>query len=149
MADSLTPEQRSQRMSLVRSKDSKAEMVVRRLIHSMGYRYRLHAKNLPGKPDLVFPKRHAVIFVHGCFWHRHDCKFGRIPKSRLDFWLPKLEKNKVRDEANRVALAALGWNQMVIWECELKDREALKGRLTHFLGESKCGRLSCSREPVG
>lgn len=148
MVDSLTPEQRSQRMSRIRGKDSKAEMIVRRLIHGMGYRYRLHAANLPGKPDLVFRKRRKVIFVHGCFWHRHDCHLGRIPKSRLDFWLPKLEKNRVRDDANRSTLAALGWDQLVIWECELKDREALKGRLAHFLGGLECGRLNCSREPV-
>jgi len=149
MVDSLAPEQRSERMSRIRSKDSKAEMMVRRLIHAMGFRYRLHAANLPGKPDLVFSKRKKVIFVHGCFWHRHDCSLGRIPKSRLDFWLPKLEKNRVRDGATRTALAALGWDQLVIWECELKDREALKGRLTHFLGGLECGRLNCSREPVG
>jgi DNA mismatch endonuclease (patch repair protein) len=134
MVDTLTPAQRSQRMSRIRGKDSKAEMTVRRLIHGMGYRYRLHAANIPGKPDLVFTKRQKLIFVHGCFWHRHDCHLGRIPKSRLDFWLPKLEKNRVRDAAIRDALAALGWNQLVIWECELKDREALKGRLAHFLG---------------
>jgi DNA mismatch endonuclease (patch repair protein) len=147
MVDTLTPEQRSRRMATIRGKDSKAEMIVRRLIHSLGYRYRLHAANLPGKPDLVFTKRRKVIFVHGCFWHRHDCHLGRIPKSRLDFWLPKLEKNKARDDANRETLAMLGWDQLVIWECELKDREALKGRLTRFLGGFECGRLSCSREP--
>lgn len=149
MVDSLTEEQRSRRMSLIRSKDSKAEMTVRRLTHAMGYRYRLHAANLPGKPDLVFSKRRKAIFVHGCFWHRHDCSLGRVPKSRLDFWLPKLEKNRQRDETNRIALAALGWDCLTIWECELRNREALQARLAHFLGGKQCGRLNCSREPVG
>lgn len=149
MVDSLTPEQRSQRMSRIHGKNSKAEMLVRRLVHGMGYRYRLHVSKLPGKPDLVFRKRRKVIFIHGCFWHRHDCHLGRLPKSRLDFWLPKLEKNKVRDQTNRDTLTALGWDQLVIWECELKDRDALGGRLTRFLGGVGCGRLSCSREPEG
>lgn len=134
MVDTLTPEQRSERMSRIRGKDSKAEMAVRRLIHRMGFRYRLHDANLPGKPDLVFQKKKKIIFVHGCFWHRHDCHMGRIPKSRLDFWLPKLDKNRERDETNRVALSVLGWDCLTIWECELKDLEALKGRLQHFLG---------------
>ena len=135
MVDSLTPEQRSERMSRIRGKNSKAEMVVRRIIHGMGFRYRLHAEKLPGKPDLVFPRFRKVIFIHGCFSHRHDCHSGRAPKSRLDFWLPKLEKNRERDEANRVALFALGWDQLSIWECELRDTGALRERLAHFLGE--------------
>jgi DNA mismatch endonuclease (patch repair protein) len=134
MVDSLTPEQRSERMAQIRSKNSKAEMIVRRMIHGMRFRFRLHAKQLPGKPDLVFPRFKKVIFVHGCFWHRHDCHLGRVPKSRLDFWLPKLEQNKARDETNRIALAALGWDCLTVWECELRNPEALKGRLKHFLG---------------
>jgi DNA mismatch endonuclease (patch repair protein) len=149
MVDSLTPEQRSERMSRIRGKDSKAELIVRRLIHAAGFRYRLHVAKLPGKPDLVFPGRRKIIFVHGCFWHRHDCALGRLPKSRLDFWLPKLEKNRLRDETNRIALAALGWDCRVVWECELGDREALSERLTHFLGGRECGRSNCSREPEG
>lgn len=147
MVDSLTPEQRSERMSRIRAKDSKVEMVVRRTVHGMGFRYRLHAANLPGKPDLIFPRRKKVIFVHGCFWHRHDCKLGRVPKSRLDFWLPKLDKNKERDRANREALTALGWECLTIWECEINNKEALGARLKQFLGREQCGQSSCSREP--
>lgn len=146
MTDSLTPEQRSERMSLIRDKDSKAEISVRRMIHAMGFRYRLHDARLPGKPDLVFPRLRKIVFVHGCFWHRHDCHLGRVPKSRQEFWLPKLEKNKQRDHANRLALSKLGWDQLIIWECELRDTSALRERLTRFLGEERCAPSSCSRE---
>jgi DNA mismatch endonuclease (patch repair protein) len=134
MVDTLTPSLRSERMGLIRSKGSKAEMTVRSLAHSLGYRFRLHVTTLPGKPDLVFPRLKKIIFVHGCFWHRHACPLGRVPKSRIDFWLPKLEKNRERDEANRAALTALGWDQLVLWECQLKDRDALLERLSVFLG---------------
>lgn len=147
--DTLTPAQRSERMSRIRGKDSRPEMIVRRLAHALGYRYRLHQGSLPGKPDLVFARKRKVIFVHGCFWHRHDCKLGRIPKSKLDFWIPKLEKNKLRDAANREALTALGWECLTIWECEVNDREALKARLAGFLGRNGCGQSNCSREPEG
>ena len=133
--DTLSTQQRSVRMGLIKAKNTKPEMLVRRLIYSMGFRYRLHLSALPGKPDLVFQKMRKVIFVHGCFWHRHDCRLGRIPKSRLDFWSPKLEKNAERDRATRAALMALGWDQLVIWECELKDTGVLRGRLAEFLGE--------------
>jgi DNA mismatch endonuclease (patch repair protein) len=133
-------------MSRIRGKNSKAEIIVRRMIHAMGFRFRLHDVRLPGKPDLVFPRFKKVIFVHGCFWHRHDCHLGRLPKSRLDFWLPKLQKNKERDHANRVILSELGWGQMIVWECELRDNSALRRRLTHFLGGDKCAQSNCSRE---
>lgn len=130
--DPLTPAQRSERMGRVKNKDTKLEMVVRRLVHGMGYRYRLHSKTLPGHPDLVFPGRRKVIFVHGCFWHRHEgC--GRTPKSRLDFWVPKLEANKARDTANQARLRELGWSFFIAWECEMRDRAALAGRLRAFL----------------
>lgn len=132
--DTLSPEQRSERMSRVRAKDSKPEMVVRRAAHAMGYRYRLHRNDLPGKPDLVFPAKKKVVFVHGCFWHRHDCKLGRLPKSNLDFWLPKLQKNRQRDLANQAALNALGWEALIVWECEIGDEGALRARLGDFLG---------------
>lgn len=118
-------------MSLVRSKNTKPEMVVRRLVHSLGYRYRLHNRKMPGAPDLVFPSRQAVIFVHGCFWHRH-AKCGRIPKSRLDYWLPKLERNKARDAENIKALRRDGWRVLVIWECQTRD-ENLARRINAFL----------------
>lgn len=136
MADTLTKEQRSERMSRVRGKDTGPEMVVRRLVHRLGFRYRLHAKDLPGRPDLVFRSRGKVILVHGCFWHRHAdsaCKLARLPKSRLDFWLPKLEANQRRDNENMRLLAAGGWEILVIWECELTDLRAVERRVKAFL----------------
>jgi DNA mismatch endonuclease, patch repair protein len=121
-------------MSLVRSKDTKPELLVRRLAHGMGFRYRLHDASLPGKPDLVFASRRRVIFVHGCFWHRHGtCKNTRWPKSRLDFWKPKLEKNHARDQANRKALRKLGWRVLVVWECQIGNVERLSRRIREFL----------------
>lgn len=137
MGDTLTPEQRSERMSRVRGSNTKPEMYVRRLIHGMGYRYRLHRRDLPGTPDLVFPRRQKVILVHGCFWHKHpdpECPLARLPKSRLNFWVPKLEGNRKRDERNAEILKKLGWKQLVIWECQLKDEATLTERVRHFLG---------------
>lgn len=134
--DTLTPQERSQRMSKVRSADTRLEMLVRRLVHGMGYRYRLHRKDLPGKPDMVFPSRKKIIFVHGCFWHRHgdpNCKLARLPKSRLDFWLPKLTANAERDAKIQARLAELGWGVMTVWECEARDADALKRRISEFL----------------
>lgn len=123
-------------MALVRARDTKPEMVVRRMVHALGYRYRLHRKDLPGKPDLVFPRIRSAIFVHGCFWHRHPvCKLARMPKSRLDFWQPKLEGNRDRDERNQSELEALGWRYLIVWECELGHREQLKNKLLAFLAE--------------
>ena len=111
-------------MSRIRGKNSVAEMRLRRLIHGMGFRYRLHVKNLPGTPDLVFPSRKAVIFMHGCFWHRHqDCRLARMPKSRVAFWREKLEANKRRDEGNVRQLNELGWRVLVIWECQMKEKD--------------------------
>lgn len=134
--DTLTPEQRSERMSRVRGRDTKPELLVRRIAHEMGYRFRLHRRDLPGAPDLVFPSRRKVIFVHGCFWHRHTepaCKLARMPKSRLDFWATKLENNKKRDEKNIVLLNDLGWETLVMWECQTADRGALRVRIGEFL----------------
>ena len=124
-------------MSLVRGRDTKPEMRVRRLIHSLGYRYRLHRRDLPGKPDLVFGPRRKAIFVHGCFWHRHPdpaCKLARLPKSRRDFWLPKLEGNRARDERNNAALTEMGWDVLEVWECETSDEELLAKKIREFLG---------------
>jgi len=133
--DTLTPEQRSERMSRVRSKDTKPELIVRRLVHGMGFRYRLHVRDVPGQPDLVFSSRRKIIFVHGCFWHRHGtCKNTRWPKSRLDFWKPKLELNHARDAATRKVLRKLGWKVLVIWECQLKNLERTAERIDRFLG---------------
>lgn len=136
MVDTLRPEQRSERMSRVRDRGSKAEMVVRRLVHSLGYRYRLHVSKLPGKPDMVLPKHRKIIFVHGCFWHRHDaesCRLARLPKSRLDFWVPKLEGNRKRDLDIARRLKQTGWRVLVVWECETSDRESLTQKLKDFL----------------
>lgn len=134
--DTLTKGERSIRMSLIRGRDTKPEMRVRRLVHALGYRYRLHRRNLPGRPDLVFGPRRKVIFVHGCFWHRHQsplCKLARLPKSRQDFWLPKLEANQMRDERNKGKLINLGWDVLEIWECETGDIEKLQNSIKGFL----------------
>jgi len=125
---------RSENMRAIRSKNTLPEMAVRSLIHRLGYRFRLHRQDLPGKPDLAFPARRKVIFVHGCFWHSHACKSGLVPKSNRDFWLPKLGQNKVRDRKNLKALTQLGWDTLVIWQCELKDSNAVCRRVKRFLG---------------
>lgn len=133
--DTLTPSERSLRMAKVKSKGTKPEMVVRRLLFSLGYRYRLHDRSLPGSPDIIFTRKKKVIFVHGCFWHRHDgCPLARLPKSRLDFWIPKLEGNRERDKCTLHQLKSRGWEVLVIWECELKDLNSLEKMLNGFLG---------------
>ncbi len=134
MTDTLSPNERSKRMSLIRGKDSSPELKLRRLVHGMGFRYRLHVKDLPGKPDLVFPSRRAVIFMHGCFWHRHPgCKLARMPKSKLDFWRPKLEGNRERDLRNQEMLKKLGWHVLIIWECEMENIEKVYNKVREFL----------------
>lgn len=121
---------RSRMMATIRGKNTGPEIVVRRYLHAHGYRFRIHRKDLPGKPDIVMPKLHTCIFVHGCFWHRHpDCKYAYIPKSRLDFWLPKFAKNVERDLAAQSALRALGWNVVIIWECETKKNDLLRNKI--------------------
>ena len=123
-------------MALVRGKDTKPEVAVRRLVHGMGYRYRLHVASLPGKPDLVFAGPKKVIFVHGCFWHRHpssSCKLARMPKSRLEFWVPKLEGNLLRDKRNRRELKKQGWKVLSIWECQIANMASLSKRIRSFL----------------
>ena len=132
--DKLDPSRRSRNMGRIRSKNTKPEVSVRKVLTRLGYRYRLHVKDLPGKPDLVFSKRKAVIFVHGCFWHQHgQCREGRMPASRRDYWVPKLSTNVSRDQEHEAALVALGWKVMTVWDCELAD-EALEARLSTFLG---------------
>jgi DNA mismatch endonuclease, patch repair protein len=130
---------RSENMRRIRSKDMKPEMVVRSLVHSLGYRYRLHRRDLPGKPDLVFGPKKKIIFVHGCFWHGHDdpnCVDGqRKPKSNLDYWLPKLDRNKSRDLRNQEELTLHGWSVLTVWECETRDLNKLAKTLRFFLGE--------------
>jgi DNA mismatch endonuclease, patch repair protein len=133
-------------MSRIRGKDTKPEVVVRRLIHGMGYRYRLHRRDLPGTPDIVFSRTRKVIFVHGCFWHRHPdsrCRLARLPKSKLDFWQNKLEGNRRRDEENEAHLAQMGWDVLTIWECQINDIKSLKTRIVSFLSrrqETACDR---------
>ena len=132
--DTLTKTERSARMGLVRSKGTAVEMAARRIVHALGFRYRLHGSDLPGRPDMVLPSKRTVIFVHGCFWHRHPrCKLARLPKSRLDFWVPKLEANRARDVRNIRKLRRAGWRPFVVWECELSDPTALKLRIKRFV----------------
>ena len=132
--DTLSPEERSKTMARVRSKNMRPELLVRKLVFALGYRYRLHVRDLPGTPDLVFCSQKRVIFVHGCFWHRHaNCALARMPKSRVDFWTQKLEGNRERDEKNNLALAREGWNILTIWECQQKDTAHLEGRIRRFL----------------
>lgn len=134
--DKLTPERRSENMRRIKSKDMKPELLVRRLVHGLGYRYRLHRKDLPGKPDLVFGLKRKVIFVHGCFWHGHEregCLDARRPKSNTGYWNPKLTRNKERDAERISALQADRWDVLVIWECETTDSKALRIRLRQFL----------------
>lgn len=125
---------RSANMRAIRSKGMKPELKVRSLAHSLDYRFRLHRKDLPGKPDLVFGPRRKVIFVHGCFWHSHGCKTSHVPKSNREYWEPKLQRNKMRDKKNIELLVANGWKTLVIWECETRDEARLEKRLTAFLG---------------
>lgn len=134
MVDLLTPAQRSRLMSRVRAKDTKPELVVRRLTHSLGYRFRLHRRDLPGTPDLVFPSRRSVILVHGCFWHRHaKCSKTTTPSTRTKFWNDKFAANVSRDSNTRRALIDRGWRVLTIWECQTKDVVSLQRRITNFL----------------
>lgn len=132
--DTLSPEQRSAQMAKVRSKDTKPELFVRSLVHRMGYRYRLHGKDLPGKPDLVFRPKKKVIFVNGCFWHGHDCPLGRIPKTRVSYWEAKILANRNRDEVQLADLEKMGWKSLVIWECQLKKNVEIEKLIRNFLG---------------
>ena len=138
MIDTLSPERRSALMGRVKSKNTGPEIVVRKLVSGLGYRYRLHGAKLPGKPDLVFAKRRLAIFVHGCFWHRHQaktCRLARMPGSRVAYWTAKLEGNRKRDARNRRALARAGWRTLVVWECQLRDTDRTRARLARFLAE--------------
>ena len=132
--DTLTPEQRSALMARIRGVDTKPELSVRRALHGQGYRFRLHGRGLPGKPDIVFKKRKRAVFVHGCFWHRHGCKRTTHPKSRQDYWQDKFAKNVARDRRNAALLADDGWDVFVAWECEIDSDETLLLRLMEFLG---------------
>jgi DNA mismatch endonuclease (patch repair protein) len=134
--DTISPERRSENMRRIRGKDTKPELIVRRALFAMGYRYRLHGAKLPGKPDLVFAKQRKVIFVHGCFWHNHShvrCNIARFPKSNPDYWADKLRRNVERDAARRAELRRIGWKALVIWECQTKSIERQVRRLRRFL----------------
>jgi DNA mismatch endonuclease (patch repair protein) len=134
MIDTRTKKKRSEIMSKVRSKNTTPEILIRKLIFSMGYRYRLHVKKLPGKPDIVMAGRRKIIDVRGCFWHGHDdCKYGRLPKSRQDFWITKITLNRKRDLENLHKLESLGWKVLVVWQCELRDLNFLKTKLYEFI----------------
>ena len=133
--DKLTPERRSGNMRSIRSKDTAPEMHLRSLLHRLGYRFRLHRPDLPGKPDIVFPSRRKIIFLHGCFWHQHEgCREGRIPDTRRCYWQPKLARTKERDCQTRKALQSAGWHVLTVWECQLeKDTDTTMLRVKHFL----------------
>lgn len=134
MTDVHTPEQRHRNMSAIKSKNTKPEIQVRQLIYSMGYRYRLHRKDLPGKPDLVFPKYKKVIFINGCYWHMHNCRYGKVvPKTNAEFWKTKRESNVVRDKKNRKDLKKSGWKYMIIWECQIKRNRITPKTINDFL----------------
>lgn len=134
MADTRTPAQRRRIMQSVKQKDTGPELTVRKKLHGLGYRFRLHARSLSGRPDLVFPSRKKAIFIHGCFWHGHDCGKGRLPKSRLEYWKPKIEANKTRDERNVNELKKAGWESLVLWQCEVARLDDVLNRIVQFLG---------------
>lgn len=137
--DRISPAARSRNMTAIKGKDTKPEMIVRRLLYSLGYRYRLHRKDIPGRPDIVFIGRRKAIQVHGCFWHQHSgCKAAHLPLSRLEYWQPKLARNVVRDTASQEALFAAGWDVLVLWECEIKRGVDIQDRLVRFLGPPAC-----------
>lgn len=132
--DRLSKKRRSEIMSRIRSKNTSPEMKIRSLVHRLGYRYRLHYEKLPGKPDMAFPVRKKVIFVNGCFWHGHEgCSKGKLPKSNLEFWEPKIAKNKKRDDETAEKITSSGWKMLTIWQCELKNKEYLEKRIVDFL----------------
>lgn len=133
MVDNRTEQSRSALMSRIGSKNTAPELVVRRLLHAMGYRFRLHRKDLPGTPDIVLPRLRKAIFVHGCFWHAHGCRIGQPPKSKPEFWGPKLARNKARDAEKSEALGEAGWDVLTLWQCEIKERTSLQERLLAFL----------------
>lgn len=133
----LSPEKRSGIMRAIRSRNTRPEKIVRSLLHSLGYRFRIHAKGLPGTPDIAFAARRKAVFVHGCFWHQHStaaCSAGRLPRSNVEYWTPKLARNVARDCHNEAQLRGAGWNVLIIWECKVTDAATTRSRLVSFLG---------------
>jgi DNA mismatch endonuclease (patch repair protein) len=137
VADKFTPEERSRIMARVKGRDTKPERIVRRLLHALGYRFRLHRKDLPGKPDIVLPKHKKVVYVHGCFWHGHSCPRAARPTSNVEFWNKKIDGNIARDAAAQQDLLKLGWQYLVVWQCDIRDLNGLTLKLEHFLGGDK------------
>ena len=137
MVDNLTPEKRSWNMSRIRSKDTRPEKTVRSLLHSLGYRFRIHNKNLPGKPDIVLPKYNALIFIHGCYWHQHkNCKYASKPKTNKDYWTKKLKANVSRDREVLQKLKLTDWKVLIVWECSLKKKETIEltlNKISHWI----------------
>lgn len=153
MTDFLTPEKRRRVMSAIKSRDTKPELIVRRMLHRAGFRFRLHRSDLPGRPDIVLPRYRTVVLVHGCFWHGHDCGIFRPPTTREEFWREKISRNMARDSANLIALHALGWRVAEVWECELagvRTRLRLAYRLTGFIsaGQGLVRKLGYPRRRV-
>lgn len=140
MVDRLTPEARSRNMAKIRGKDTGPELAVRRAAHALGLRFRLHRRDLPGTPDLLFPRRRIALFVHGCFWNGHGCSKGRLPKTRLDYWGPKIEANRLRDLSKAAELAAAGWRVLTIWQCQIGDATQMGERIGRFLADEKSDR---------
>lgn len=138
--DSVTREQRSANMAAVRGRDTGPEILVRRLLYGLGYRYRLHAKDLPGRPDIVFRKRRCVVFINGCFWHGHDCPRGSAPSSNVAFWRRKIDGNRERDRRVQGQLKNDGWRVLTVWQCETKDEARLQRRLCRFLDRAAGGK---------
>lgn len=133
MVDRLSPERRSWLMSRIGGKNTRPEVLVRSMLHRLGYRFSLHRRDLPGTPDIVLPARGAVVFVNGCFWHGHACKRSRMPKSRIDYWGAKIDANRLRDARKRRQLVSLGWKVVVVWECELKHPDKLESKLLRLI----------------
>ncbi|MBN8223304.1 MAG: DNA mismatch endonuclease Vsr [Xanthomonadales bacterium] len=140
MADIVPPDVRSRMMSGIRGKNTRPEWIVRRTLHARGFRYRLHVRELPGHPDIVLPKHRAVIFVHGCFWHGHDCPLFRWPKTRPEFWQTKIDRNRANDSRHQMALQAAGWRVAIVWECALRQRLDVGALLAEWIasGEALC-----------
>lgn len=142
MTDRLTQQQRSTNMSRIRGRDTHPEIVVSSVLRRLGFRFRLHAPDLPGRPDIALPRRKTVVFIHGCFWHRHPgCKYAYMPKSRVKFWKTKFEANMLRDRTVARQLRNRGWHVIVVWECRTEDRQALATRLSNLLSTRESGRL--------
>lgn len=137
MTDNRTEQQRSENMRAVRGKNTAPELLIRSMLHRLGYRFRLHQKDLPGTPDIVFPPRRSVMFVHGCFWHGHDCPRGCLPSSNFDFWQRKIAKNRERDNRTQDQLQREGWKVLTVWECETKNKARLAKKLSRFLEQGQ------------